>query len=385
MKRKLLTLLLVLCLMASLPLTEVAAQDQELYFNFPQEIAQGELFYMTVALPRVQTIDAVQLYFAYDPSYFSFDASQSWLLQPGLEMNDGHNIHEEIYDAYNAGLALIHWQGEYQTDANGTVAQLAFIAKEDAPVSTSLISLVYSANNVAPFVHSVEHGKIVEAEGFVMKITVNANELPPPQAEPIPPGEENQNLGPGTVPGQGNTNLEVPGNSNNGNAESQPSVTDPVPTQPEPTVSEPLPTLPETEGTTEPERSPLRDIDGNELFVPTLSPPQSQIPNGFSLEKFRIHELDIPAIHNRENGKTFYYLKRNNQSGFYSYNAGEDVFQAVDITGLLDAPKVNEKKSFDRMPEETRGTNPMMFAVVSLVGLGSLGLLLATVIRQIRR
>ena len=61
------------------------------------------------------------------------------------------------------------------------------------------------------------------------------------------------------------------------------------------------------------------------------------------------------------------------------------MFQAVDITGLLDAPKVNEKKSFDRMPEETRGTNPMMFAVVSLVGLGSLGLLLATVIRQIRR
>lgn len=402
MKQKLLSLCLVLFLVLSLPMVDVTAQDQELYFNFPQEINQGELFYMTIALPRVQTVDAVQLYFAYDPSYFTFDASQSWLLQPGLEMNDGHNIHEEIYDANNAGLALIHWQGEYQTDANGTIAQLAFVAKQDAPVSTSLISLVYSANNVAPFVNSVEYGKTVEAEGFVMKIAVNASQLPPPQDEPIPPGEGNQNLGPATIPGEGTATGEVPGGDGTGligeaeplppqgNETPIPEATEPQPTEaPLPTephvAAEILPTDPETEVTHEPEKSPLRDVDGNELFVPTLSPPQSQIPNGFSLEKFKLHDLDIPAIHNRENGKIYYYLKRNNQSGFYSYNAGDDVFQAVDISGLLNAPRVNEKKSFDRTPEETRDTNPMMFAVVSLVGLGSLGLLLATVIRQIRR
>ncbi|MDO5733967.1 MAG: hypothetical protein Q4P08_02380 [Eubacteriales bacterium] len=380
LKSLLALLLFSLILLGSWQVPAALKAQDELYFYFPPQINQGELFYVTISLQKQETIDTVQLFLAYDPSAFTYSPENSFLIQPGLEMNDGHNIFNDIRSASEASLALIHWQGEKLSDANGTVAQLAFIANSDAPLASSVISLVYSANNVAPFVSTVESGKIVESEGFTMKVDLLAPEIPEPQAEPIPPViKETGSADPNLPAGQGEA--AQPGDQGDLENPAQGSDNPAVETPPAQVVVQ---RTEQTEANAE-SKSPLLDIDGNELFVPSLSPPESQIPQGFSLEKMTLHGLEIPAIHSGEKVVTLYYLRRDNQASFYSYKPETDRFSPEDIDKYLIREQKNEQKSFDRDQDKNFFSSYLTIILLSLVIIGSLGLLIGIGLRQFRR
>ena len=357
-------------------LAPVQATD-ELIFDLPQTVAQGQKFELKIRLCAPEIVEIVQLYLNFDPRYISFLPEESYLIQAGLASDPSHEIRFKQEPDGSGTLSLIHWGEDLRTDEEGTVAVLSFVLAQETPVTPRLFALINAPNETEPFVSTLESGKIYGDVEKILRFQVITSDLPPQQASPIPP--------------QANTPPPVGEQSPPPRVE-QTSVLAQGPA-PDSSAEAPAGGLPPAQvekagqnvSVQVNQKSPLLTEDGLELFVPALNPPESQIPEGFGLKKMTIHGLEIPAIHNREKGTTFYYLTESQQTAFYSYDASSDRFKLENIDKYLVRKADIEQKTFARNERLTREGSLWSVILLSLVALAALAVLVYLALKFKRR
>ncbi|MDO5738417.1 MAG: hypothetical protein Q4P65_04125 [Eubacteriales bacterium] len=374
---KALILGLWLLLFSCLPLGRLQAQDT-VYLDYPQSAARGSNFQIKVYLGQAETIQTVQLFLAFDPSSYTYVPEGSYLLDPNLESGLGHDIEYKLNNEHSASLALIHWDGDIPTD--GTIAVLNFYVPEDAPIAPAAMALAYSPNNAPPFVSTAESGKIEFKTEQIISLDIIVSELPPAQEAPILPGENT----PGkleihkTSPSGDSGDIAEPGQ----NSVEQTDSTQEQNSQPAANVSN---QDSQPDAAVELLGDKLLDIDGNELFVPEDKPVASEIPAGFGLEQMSLHEHDITAIHNRETGKSYYYLRRDAKAAYYSYDSALERFKLEDLSELFKEEREQSQKTFERQQKPEVNRKLWLIVLLAVLALALIVLLVAVTMRFLRR
>lgn len=351
----------------------------------PDDVARGGSFKVQVLAPVLEgTVEDLQIYLRYDPQAFTFVKANSRLLEtPGSEIPAGDETKARTLSDNGQVITMLAFlqPGSF---SGQVLAELEFQSRVDAVIGPVLFSFIENS-----FITLRGSGRIQATTEQLQMQVLAGEQAQPSQATPLQPLPTAPPTAPPTDP---NAPAFDPANV----APSQATVPSDAgaygvdralgasaPTAASTPVSMPT-SPPSTAPSTAPAQSDLLTVAGERLLVPEGALPVDLIPSGFQGSSMTVNGHMISTARSSEQNLSVYWLAKQGQNDFYTYDFASDRFSLYRKEAPTEASTAAPSaRSFTRNQDGSPKLGIVL--ALSLVCLSSLAVLVYSVLRHVSR